>query len=96
MGDTRINRLVFAYEKMFDELYAADSIVNITKNSCLAREFNGQYYGTSGEFSAKLSAERNNYINMLTILSEKISYLMELNNTLENEIMLQKNTDNCC
>lgn len=46
--------------------------------------------------SAQLSAERNNYINMLTILSEKISNIMELNIAMENEILLQENSNNGC
>ena len=96
MGKDHINRLVCWYEQIFNELYMADTIVNLTKNSCLDREFNGQYYGIPTEASAQLSAERNNYINMLTILSEKISNIMELNIAMENEILLQDNTNNGC
>ena len=88
MGTSHLNRLVGCYEQIFNELYMADTIVNITRNSCLDREFSGQYYG--------LSAERNNYINMLTILSEKISNIMELNIAMENEILLQENSNNGC
>ena len=83
-------------EQIFNELYMADTIVNITRNSCLDREFSGQYYGIPAESSAQLSAERNNYINMLTILSEKISNIMELNIAMENEILLQENSNNGC
>ena len=50
----------------------------------------------SHRVSAQLSAERNNYINMLTILSEKISNIMELNIAMENEILLQENSNNGC
>ena len=35
-------------------------------------------------------------INMLTILSEKISNIMELNIAMENEILLQENSNNGC
>lgn len=94
MGKDHINRLLSGYEKIFDELYVADTIINITKSSCLNREFSGQYYGTTGEYSEQLSAERNNYINMLTILSEKISNIKELNILLENEVLLQENSYN--
>lgn len=96
MGKDHINRLLSGYEKIFEELYVADTIVNVTKSSCLNREFSGQYYGTTGEYSEQLSSERNNYINMLTILSEKISNIKELNITLEKEILLEKNSHNRC
>lgn len=95
MVKDRVNRLVCCNEQIFNELYVADSIVNLTKNSCMDREFSGQYYGIPIESSAQLSAERNNYINMLTILSEKISHIMELNIAIENEILLQENSDDC-
>ena len=82
MGTSHLNRLVGCYEQIFNELYMA--------------EFSGQYYGIPAESSAQLSAERNNYINMLTILSEKISNIMELNIAMENEILLQENSNNGC
>lgn len=94
MSNCSMNDLLGCSEQIFEELYAVDTIVNITKNSCLEREFRGQYYGTSSNESIKLSEERNNYINMLTILSEKISKLKMLNLSIENEILLQKNADN--
>ncbi len=83
-------------QQAFDELYIIDSIVKMTKNSCLEYEFNGQYYGASCESSKKLSAERNNYINMLTLLSERISNIIHLNGLIENEFLLQDNSNDCC
>ena len=83
-------------QQAFDELYIVDSIVKMTKNSCLEHEFNGEYYGASCESSKKLSAERNNYINMLTLLSERISNIIHLNGLIENEFLLQNNSNDCC
>lgn len=83
-------------QQAFDELYIVDSIVKMTKNSCLEHEFNGQYYGANCESSKKLSAERNNYINMLTLLSERISNIIHLNGLIENEFLLQDNSNDCC
>ena len=83
-------------QQAFDELYIVDSIVKMTKNSCLEHEFNGEYYGASCESSKKLSAERNNYINMRTLLSERISNIIHLNGLIENEFLLQDNSNDCC
>lgn len=83
-------------QQALDELYIVDSIVKMTKNSCLEREFNGQYYGADIESSKKMSAERNNYINMLTVLSERIDNIMNINVNIENEFLLHNNTNDCC
>ena len=40
-------------QQAFDELYIVDSIVNMTKSSCMEQEFNGQYYGASCECSKR-------------------------------------------
>lgn len=94
MDMNHIDKFTCFYQELFNELYIIDSIVNMTKNSCLEREFSGQYYGATGENSAQLSAERNNYINMLTILSEKLANVINLNLTAENELLSQKNSYN--
>lgn len=94
MDKNHIDKFVCFYQELFNELYVIETIVNMTRNSCLEQEFNGQYYGTTGENSAQLSAERNNYINMLTILSEKISNIMNLNLSAEREVLLQKYSNN--
>lgn len=95
MGKGHIDKLLYYYQNVFNELYIIETIVKMTKDSCLEREFNGEYYGTSGEYSAQLSAERNSYINMLTILSEKVSILIDMNTSAENELLLQENSNNC-
>lgn len=94
MDKNHIDKFICFYQELFNELYVIDTIVNMTKNSCLEHEFRGQYYGTTGEYSIQLSAERNNYINMLTILSEKIANVMNLNLSAEKEILLQDNSHN--
>ncbi len=82
-------------QEVFDELHTIDSIVQLTKQSCEEREFSGKYYDIPADKSVRLSAERNHYINMLNILSERISNMISLNLSMENEIMLQQNSNNC-
>lgn len=90
------SNLLYFHQKAFDELFVIDTLVKLTKTSCLDKEFQGQYYGIPQTKSCELSAERNHYINMLSLLSEKISYIMELSLSMEKEILLQQNTNDCC
>lgn len=91
------SNLLRVHQEAFDELYVIETLVKLTKSSCLDKEFQGQYYGIPQDVSLKLSAERNQYINMLTVLSEKVSNLMDLNICMEKEITgLQQNSDDCC
>ncbi len=95
--DRRHNdRLLYFYNEAFAELYVINTIVQMTKKSCEDTEFSGQYYGIPEENTAKLSAERNNYINMLTLVTERISNVMQLKLSMEKEFTLQENADNCC
>ena len=96
MNKDLIDCMLNCSEKFTTELDLVDSIVSITKNACLEREFSGQYYGTGNEYSRKISAERNHYINMLTILSEKISTLSKLNISIEEELLSHQNANDSC
>ena len=77
------NSLMQYYEKTFDELCVINSIVKLVKNSCLEREFSGEYYGIPQEKIIHISEERNNYINMLTLLAERVTNIMNLHLILE-------------
>ena len=88
------SKMLTIYESVFNEVYIIDTIVEMTRKSCQDREFSGQYYGIANEMMALLSAERNHYINMLDMLSERISNIKNLNLLLEQEIMLQQYSNN--
>ena len=83
------NKLLRFNQEAFEQLNLANTIIQLTKTSCEQREFCGQYYGVSDEARKRLSIERNNYINMLEILSDKISSIINLNESIEEEIALQ-------
>ena len=89
------SRLMSIQQANFNELYKADSIIQLTIHSCQEREFAGQYYGATKEMKKKISEERNNYINMLTLLSERVSNMMDINLSMEGEILLEQHSDNC-
>lgn len=79
-------------ETMINELFSVESLVQTTLESCLRKECDSQYYEGSN-ISSKISAERNNYINMLEIALEKIKHIQQLNNNIED--MIIKSTNNC-
>ena len=81
------SKLLSFHQETFNELYKMDSLVQITRRNCESIEFSGQYYGIPREMVALLSAERNNYINMLTILSERISEIINKGILIEDEIL---------
>ena len=93
-GGRKIN-VPECYQKAFNELYMVDTLIKMTKNFCEEREYKGQYYGISKDSIEALSSERNDYINMLSIASDKVSNIMNLNLLMESEMSLQENSDDC-
>ena len=75
-------------EQAFNEMYVVNTLINVTKQTCEEREFNGIYYGLKGDITKKISSERNDYINMLSVLSDKISSIMSLYVLMEKELTL--------
>ncbi len=63
------------YEMSFDVLSYIESILSVTKEVCLEKEINSKYYNIPLQEQIKLSTERNNYINMITLAQEKIEQL---------------------
>ena len=76
------------FQKTFVELYTINTLINVTKNVCKEHEFKGEYYGSPNSVVIKLSAERNDYINMLEIVNDKINQLMDNYLIIENEMTL--------
>ena len=84
------------YDKAIDELYSINPYVNMIKSYCQEQEFKGEYYGLHNKQMLKLSEERNGYITMLTLISGKLSDIIDLNLSIErNFSTLQKYSDNC-
>ncbi len=81
------NQLLTFYNETFNELYKIDTLVQLTRTNCENIEFSGQYYGVPREIAAHLSAERNNYINVLSILSERIAEIINKSILIEDEIL---------
>ena len=73
-------------ENIIDELITVESLLRSTMESCLNKECNSEYYATN-DFTSKISAERNRYINMLTLAIERLKRVQELNSNIENLII---------
>lgn len=93
MDEIRKCEILSYQNDLFDALYFANTLVNMTKTSCQDREFKGQYYGMNDDMLKRLSNERNEYIAMLTLISDKLSCILELNLSLEQEIVLHQNSN---
>ena len=81
------------YQEVFSEIYKIDSLISMVKKMCEEREFKSEYYNLSKSKAEKLSIERNDYINVLTIVSDRISNVIRLNLQMETEMSLKQNTN---
>lgn len=88
MDKTHKQNLLKINEQAFNQMYVVNTLINMTKQSCEERENHGEYYGLKGELLKRISDERNDYINMLSILSDKISSVMSLYVSMEKELTL--------
>jgi len=82
-------------DEVFNELYYMNTLINVTKNACQEREFKGEYYGIPKDFVKNISDERNEYISLLSLASDKLKNTLTLNLSLEKELTLNKNTNYC-
>ena len=72
------------YERGFNKLYNIKTLITMTNNTCKELEFRGEYYGMNNNNANMLSSERNDYINMLEMISANISDFINIYITLEN------------
>ena len=79
-------------ELSFKELFFLESLIKLTKESCLEMEMRANYYNLQQREQYKLSEERNHYINLLTIAQEKVSNLKNLSQRIEERLEHYSNT----
>lgn len=75
--------LDFQLESTIDDLFMMESLINLTKESCIKKELESVYYNLDKDMQLKLSNERNNYINLMSIAEEKILHLINKYTKLE-------------
>jgi hypothetical protein len=54
----------------------------LTKDTCLKQEIDSNYYNLDDLNKIKLSEERNNYLNLLTVAIDKIANLNQINQNI--------------
>ncbi len=89
-----MEKIITSIEKSIEELFTLESILKVTKETCLERELAGLYYNLGNDAQTGLSEERNHYINLLGIALDKIANLKEINLTAEIEIYNLKQYSN--
>lgn len=95
MGKNHISNLLRFCQKLYNELESINTVIVITNSYYLNKEVNGQYYNSPSEISLKISDERNKCINMLTLVSEKLSATKSLCESIEDEVVSHNDTNNC-
>lgn len=73
-------------ESIMDNIFILESIVKLTKEACLEKEFNISYYNLNDKEKLGLSEERNHYINMLTLAIEQVNKIKESSLTIEDKM----------
>ncbi len=96
MGKNHINNLLHFCQSLYNEIDTLNTLAVMTKSYCTDKEFTGEYYSLKNEISLYLSEERNHYINMLTLVAESALKTRTLCESIENELCLHNNPDDCC
>lgn len=78
MDYCRKSDLLSYQDNVLAEIFDVNTLVNVAKTCCLAREFNANYYGIPKDFIPMISNERNEYISMFTLISDKLSNIEKL------------------
>lgn len=87
MSKINYSETFLAFENsMFEELATLESLLKLTRDTCLKQEIDSKYYDLDDSNKIKLSQERNHYLNLLTIAIDKINKLNQINQNLEKEI----------
>ncbi len=73
-------------DNCFSQLYYLESILQLTKDVCQEKEFSSIYYNLPPKYKFVLSAERNHYINMLSLALDRVANIKQINNGLEDDL----------
>jgi hypothetical protein len=73
-----------------------ESLIKIAKENCFYKECDSNNHNLNPQYKKMLSEERNNYINLLSVLLDEVLNLRKENNQLDIKIhQLKQDTNNC-
>jgi len=73
-----------------------ESLIKIAKENYFHKECDSNYYNLNPQYKKLLSEERNNYMNLLSVLLDEVLNLRKENNQLDIKIhQLKQDTNNC-
>jgi mannitol/fructose-specific phosphotransferase system IIA component (Ntr-type) len=84
----RKSNVLLYQNEIVDELFNTHTLVKVIKTCCEQREYSGDYYGIPNAYIPHISNERNEYISLLTIISDKLKRVNLMNLDLEKELTL--------
>ena len=73
------NGSMLCSDKILDELYNVNTLLKAALVCCQEKEFRGEYYGIPSDYRPMISNERNEYLSLLKIMSEKMDCIKKLN-----------------
>ena len=95
MNQNRKSDVLSYNDKLSDEIYNINTLVNAMIICCREKEFKNEYYGIPQKFIPMLSNERNENLSLLSLISNKLKILNNLSLYLDKEQTLHQNTDYC-
>ena len=77
----------------WQNFYVIESLVSILKDGCNNLEFNSVYYNDCKDYKFRLSKERNNYINTLSVVLEKLEHIKDYQENCEETEFVFRGSD---
>ena len=81
-------KILSFFDDSIEIIYTIESVIELTKSACLNKELTSKYHNLTSNEIFFISKERNHYINMLSIVLDKVNHLKQINNEIEKELSL--------
>ena len=86
--------IVQFYEQTFREMHILHTIIKLVKESCEEKENKGIYYGLKVDGRKQICNERNHYINGLEAAEDRLSNILKMYVSAEDNFCLHQNSYN--
>ena len=86
MQKERNDLLLLGVNVAIEALFSLETLIKLTQEYCLKKEFDSVYYNLPYNDKASLSEERNQYICMLNLALEKLKVIKQSNFDFEDKL----------